>query len=111
MFVVMVMQQQQRLSQLNGITITRIKISIIITISHTRNGKDKNVFVQKIGGVQRSPSIYNCRPTYPAVRTTATLLHKTVLTQRSTKQSHSERNVYYEDEEKKHKSNYGSLKG
>jgi hypothetical protein len=49
-FVVMVMQQQQRPSQLNEIMITRIKISIIITINHIRNGKDKNVFVQKIGG-------------------------------------------------------------
>jgi hypothetical protein len=49
MFVVMVMQQQQRPSQLNKIMITMIKISIIIAISHIRNGKDTKVFVQKIG--------------------------------------------------------------
>jgi hypothetical protein len=54
MSVVMVMQQQQRPSQLNEIMISRIKICIIITINGVRNGKDKHVFVQQIvalGGV------------------------------------------------------------
>jgi hypothetical protein len=50
MFVVMVMQQQQRPSKLNEIMISGMKICIIITINRIRNGTDKNVFVQQIGG-------------------------------------------------------------